>query len=591
MARSGHVCVQSDHHNGLIGDPQIGKRGNCKRYASLMDDHPTRDASLTASLTGGAARSPSSMSGRPSTAGSVVTEVTEVTVATEVTEVTEGEPEATETETETETEAETAAEAEPVDPPVASSDDRPEDSACEAEAKTTSQDPTQLAHAAKARQIRDACVRSDFAELEKLAVSDGGFLTDELRQLAWPVLLGIPLSEDGGVNTREAEEKAGIAADEEADAWKSMPQHRDEEQVQLDVNRAFVHYPTHASSAEEERQRAALSDLIVEVLRRQPFLCYFQGFHDICQVLLLVLPPPLRTPAVLRLAILRIRDFLLPTIDAAVQQLLLLPDILRLADPPLWSHLRLAQHPRPFFALSGTLTMYAHDMRSLGAVARVFDVLLARSPSFSLYLFAAIVCAHRAALFDTPADEPEMLHHILSKLPGKAGGEEGIASSDAIESLDALVRDASSLNDRFPPAALPAWRAVARASVLKTAQDAATAAAQTTADGERLFYEHVRELARADRRRLRRERLRLFLRQYRGPLCAAGVAVLVGTLAIWLQRTNSFGNSGSGTFYTTDWINDFLGTRLPPARWDGDLGGTLSAVATSVLSRLGIAIA
>jgi hypothetical protein len=27
------------------------------------------------------------------------------------------------------------------------------------------------------------------------------------------------------------------------DTWKSLPRHRDEDQVQLDVNRAFVYYP------------------------------------------------------------------------------------------------------------------------------------------------------------------------------------------------------------------------------------------------------------------------------------------------------------------------------------------------------------
>ena len=28
------------------------------------------------------------------------------------------------------------------------------------------------------------------------------------------------------------------------ESWKDLPQHRDEEQVELDVNRAFVYYPS-----------------------------------------------------------------------------------------------------------------------------------------------------------------------------------------------------------------------------------------------------------------------------------------------------------------------------------------------------------
>ncbi len=339
---------------------------------------------------------------------------------------------------------------------------------------------------------------------------------------------------------------------------------------------SFLTSPPDSSDAEEARQKQALSALIVEILRRYPFLCYFQGFHDICQVFLLVLPPALRTPAVARLAVLRIRDFMLPTIDAAVQQLLLLPDILRLADPPLWNHLRLAQHPRPFFALSGTLTMYAHDVQSLGAIARLFDVLLARPPAFSLYLFAAIARAHRAALFATPADEPEMLHHILSKLPGLAGvgdphekpGRGDDADDDDADSLDALIAAAAQLAADYPPHMLPSWRTIPASSVLKTAAPplpppAATekpptsppplppplpsplplACGQTVADGEHLFHEHVRELERTERRRQQVARVRQMLWQYRGPIRAVGVAVLVGVVAIALRRSGGGGSS------------------------------------------------
>lgn len=38
--------------------------------------------------------------------------------------------------------------------------------------------------AAKKQDIRDACVQGDFARIRQLAGSEGGFLTDELRQIA-----------------------------------------------------------------------------------------------------------------------------------------------------------------------------------------------------------------------------------------------------------------------------------------------------------------------------------------------------------------------------------------------------------------------
>ncbi|CAK7198774.1 GTPase-activating protein gyp8 [Sporothrix eucalyptigena] len=440
-------------------------------------------------------------------------------------------------------------------------------------------EPDSPAVAAKKQAIREACIQGDFVQLQQLATSEGGFLTDELRQIAWPVLLGIQARNDGSIDLEAAAAAAGISADEDSHAWESLSPHRDEEQVQLDVNRAFVYYPKHASDAEEALQKRALSELIVHILRRFPYLCYFQGFHDICQVFLLVLPPPLRTPTVARLAVLRIRDFMLPSIDAAVQQLLLLPDILRKADPALWNHLRLAQHPRPFFALSGTLTMYAHDVQSFGAIARLFDVLLARPPAFSLYLFAAIVRAHREALFATPADEPEMLHHILSKLPGRAGASRSETGGDIDDEdgrssppLDELIADAAQLAAKYPPHTLPAWRSIPASSVLKTADDSGKAAGKplgttlTVADGERLFHEHVRELEAAERRRKQVAHVRRLLWQYRGPMRAVGVAVLVGVVAVALRRSGVGAGTGSsfltGSVATVSSLISRLGIHL-----------------------------
>lgn len=55
-----------------------------------------------------------------------------------------------------------------------------------------------------------------------------------------PVLLGVdsePRSDDDGDSDRSDD------AIEEDLSWKELPRHRDEDQVQLDVNRAFIYYP------------------------------------------------------------------------------------------------------------------------------------------------------------------------------------------------------------------------------------------------------------------------------------------------------------------------------------------------------------
>ena len=118
-------------------------------------------------------------------------------------------------------------------------------------------------------------------------------------------------------------------------------------------------------------------------------LHYFQGYHDIVQVLLLVLGVNAASPAVARLSLLRIRDFMLPTMAGTESHLLLLPSILYAADRTLYAHLSLSQN-RPFFALSATLTLYAHVIEEYGDISRLFDFLLASEAAVSVYLFVIV---------------------------------------------------------------------------------------------------------------------------------------------------------------------------------------------------------
>lgn len=222
---------------------------------------------------------------------------------------------------------------------------------------------------------------------------------------------------------------------------------------------------------------------------------------------------------------------MLPSLAPAITQLRLIPSILRLADPPLWRHL---SGTEPFFALSGTLTMYAHDITTLGEITRLFDVLLARDPVFTVYLFAAIVRARRAELFDTPRDEPEMLHSILSKLPVPLD-------------LEALIAEAARLEAAFPPERLPAWRGVSRWSVLKTARGKEGMREGRAEQGRVWFERQVAEMRWEEKK----GRARKWVWRHRGPVRMVGVAVLVGVLAVLLRKGPLPGPVVSGLEYVS----------------------------------------
>ncbi|KAI1148818.1 rab-GTPase-TBC domain-containing protein [Nemania diffusa] len=352
------------------------------------------------------------------------------------------------------------------------------------------------------KEILEGCETKDIGVLRNIALAPGGFLTDHLRSRAWPILLGFDADAPSDDST------------EASASWKHLPMHRDEEQVKLDVNRSFVYYPNDNSQAQLEKKKSELSDLITQVLREQPYLCYFQGYHDICQVLLLVLPPPLRSLAVSRLSVLRIRDFMLPTLSPAVAQLHLIPDVLRAADPALCAHL---SRNEPYFALADTLTMFAHNVQRYRDIARLFDALLAREQAFGLYVFARIVLRRRAELL--AHDEPDMLHFALSKLPPDLD-------------LDAVVAEADRLFADHPPESLPSWRRISRASALRTTRDASALASQSLQDGQAFFEKQVRELQWAEQT----QKVMQVVWANRALL----FTVLIGVGAVYLRKTSAW---------------------------------------------------
>lgn len=214
-------------------------------------------------------------------------------------------------------------------------------------------------------------------------------------------------------------------------------------------------------------------------------LCYFQGFHDIVQVFLLVLDVDHAPEVVAHLSLLRIRDFMLPSLSASVAHLRLLPSILYAEDQKLCLHLSRTQ---PFFALAATLTLYAHDIQEYGDIARLFDFLIAQPAVVSIYFFAVIILSRRDELFEIPADEPEMLHSTLSKLPKPL-------------KLEELISRTVILFNDHPPEILPrrAWAKISYYSVLKTTYGIRRN--QTLEDGEALFEMQALELRREELRK------------------------------------------------------------------------------------------
>ncbi len=137
-------------------------------------------------------------------------------------------------------------------------------------------------------------------------------------------------------------------------------------------------------------------------------------------------------------------------------------------------------------------------------------------------------------LLEIEADEPEMLHSVLSKLPRPLD-------------LESLISDTVSLFQRYPPERLPGrtWAQISTHSVLKTTRDFGKLSKQTLQDGERDFEREAAELRRQEVVQQTLKQYKALARQYRRPATFTGIAAIVALIAI-LTREQAPASAVSG---------------------------------------------
>ncbi|KAJ9055131.1 GTPase-activating protein gyp8 [Entomophthora muscae] len=160
--------------------------------------------------------------------------------------------------------------------------------------------------------------------------------------------------------------------------------------------------------------RAQLATLIKKVLRAQPKLCYFQGYHDIAACFLLVMGPNRAVRALYNISLFYIRDAMQSKLEPVMQQLDLIFTLIRLTDEQLYRFLEECEVP-PFYALSWVLTWGTHDVKELELSARIVEFILASHPCMILYVAAALTLHFRDEILSLEPDYA-MVHTSLSKL-------------------------------------------------------------------------------------------------------------------------------------------------------------------------------
>ncbi|XP_077582946.1 TBC1 domain family member 20 [Stigmatopora nigra] len=351
---------------------------------------------------------------------------------------------------------------------------------------------------------------ADVAALRRMAISEGGLLTDEIRCQVWPRLLNVPPN----------------ILDQEPDIVE-RDNNKDYNQVLLDVQRSLRRFPPGMPDEQREGLQEELIDIILRVLKRNPQLHYYQGYHDIVVTFLLVLGERLATALVEKLSTHHLRDFMDPTMDNTKHILNYLMPIIERVNPEVHDFMQQAE-VGTVFALSWLITWFGHVLSDFRHVVRLYDFFLACHPLMPIY-FAAVIVLHREDEVLECECDMAMVHHLLSQIPQDLPYE-------------TLISRAGDLFVQFPPSELAREAAWHDGMATTTFKDFDLASTQQRPDSvlrRRRKQQETPERSAVARPSVTRRFVRLAVMGLTVALGAAALAV-VNTALEWAPKLDLF---------------------------------------------------
>ncbi|XP_062445346.1 TBC1 domain family member 20 isoform X2 [Rhea pennata] len=309
----------------------------------------------------------------------------------------------------------------------------------------------------------------DVATLRRMAISEGGLLTDEIRCKVWPKLLSVNTDDLPPLPGKELREN-----------------NKDYQQVLLDVRRSLRRFPPGMPDDQREGLQEELIDIILHVLKRNPQLHYYQGYHDIVVTFLLVVGDRLATALVEKLS----------------------------------TH-HLSAEVGTIFALSWLITWFGHVLSDFRHVVRLYDFFLACHPLMPIYFAAVIVLYREQEVLDCECDMASV-HHLLSQIPQDLPYE-------------TLISRAGDLFVQFPPSELAreAAQQQAERTAASTFKDFELASVQQRPDT--VLRQRFRERFRGEERTksiLTKPRTNRFVK-----LAVMGLTVALGAAALAVVKS------------------------------------------------------
>lgn len=332
----------------------------------------------------------------------------------------------------------------------------------------------------KVKAVEEALAANKLNLVAEYSRATEGLVSTHMRAKVWPLLLGVETSDSSGVSQNNPERL--FLSDVAQFGTNDLPPHKDEAQVMLDIKRLFTvmshfnslhgsvnsSFTTILSPDDIDRMRKRLFCLVVRVLRKYPCLNYYQGYHDVASVVLLLYNDvgdthDERAFAVLeKLTTCHLRDFMISDIALSINHLKLIPCIVEEADHSLFELIR--QTSNSYMASGGcyfdykflqgllsVLTLFSHDIANSNHLMILWDFILSyKSVAASMYIYVAAILFYKEQIMEklggTNADlltvDADLVHTLL--LPSSLFGE--LTDLDLVR----ILTQAKLLIDTYP---------------------------------------------------------------------------------------------------------------------------------------------
>ncbi|CAI2371134.1 unnamed protein product [Moneuplotes crassus] len=291
----------------------------------------------------------------------------------------------------------------------------------------------------KKKRIKDVLDHKpiNIRELREHCISEFGLVDSSIRKKAWPILLNIhdkvkvkDLDDDNTTTPKF------IIFDKDK-SWNKHQNLEDEKtanQIDKDVNRSFKHF----TSVGIKNKISQLSRMMNSIFQINQDWFYYQGFHDICSVPLMVFDENMAFHVSISISNYFIKDFFKFSFDKGINPaLMLMMKIIQVTHKEVYEKISFLEIPP--FAVSWIITWFSHNLNSSEDICRIFDYCTASHPTASIYLAAATMIHNKDKLEDLEEGDIASLHLIFQKL--------GTDNFD-LEKIVALTED---LMKTYPP--------------------------------------------------------------------------------------------------------------------------------------------